>query len=202
VEQFLQQYGLLALFLGMWVEGETVLIIVGFLAHQHLLNRWEALPVAILGALSVDHALYAAGRLTTRIEFLRKLKEKAMPARVAKLGESFSVFMGVRFVYGTRSPYLFFVGTRGLSWPRFISRELPAVVSWCVVWLFFGHAFGHMMALIYGTLHKHHLPWIILALAVSGLSLAAYVLLKQRQRAKANGLRKSAGEPPQPPSAT
>lgn len=184
MEQFLEQYGLLALYLGMWVEGETVLVIAGFLVHQHMLHRWEALPVAILGALSVDHVLYLVGRYASGFKFLRKLKERAAATRVARLGESFIVFMGVRYVYGTRSPYMFLVGAHGLSWPRFILREFPAVVSWCIVWLFFGQAFGNVMTVIYGRLHKHHLPWIVLALAVSGLSLGAYVLLKRRQRRK------------------
>ena len=76
MEQFLEHYGLLALYLGMWVEGETVLVIAGFLIHQHLLHRWTAIPVAVLGALSVDHVLYFSGRYASRFKFLQKIKEK------------------------------------------------------------------------------------------------------------------------------
>ena len=95
--------------------------------------------------------------------------------------------MGVRYVYGTRSPYMFLVGAHGLGWPSFFVREFPAVVTWCIVWLFFGQAFGNVMTAIYGQLHKHHLPWIILAIAVTGLSIAAYVVLKVRQRRRREG---------------
>ena len=184
----MEHYGLLALYFGMWAEGETVLVIAGFLVHQHMLHRWEALPVAILGALSVDHALFFAGRYASGFRFLKRLKERASATRMAKLGDSFIVFMSVRYVYGTRSPYMFLVGAHGLRWPKFIVREIPAVVSWCIIWLFFGQAFGNVMTVIYGRLHKAHLPWIVLSLAVSGLSLAAYVVLKRRQRRKLKAL--------------
>lgn len=185
MEQFLGQYGLLAVYLGMWFEGETVLVIAGFLVHQGMLPRWEVFAVAAAGALSVDHAVYAAGRLSGRAAWLRRLGERAAGSRAAGLGTSWPVFLGIRFVYGTRTPYLLFVGSRGLPWPSFFARELAAVGLWTFAWLFFGHAFGHFMAFLYGKLHAHHMPWIVGALAVSGLCTAAYIHLKKRQKSRA-----------------
>jgi membrane protein DedA with SNARE-associated domain len=182
VEHFLEQYGLLAVYFGMWVEGETVLVIAGFLVHQGLLPIWEVYLVAVTGAMTVDHLVYGAGRLSGRLPLLKGLRAGSAESKLARLGQGFAVFLGVRFVYGTRSPYLFYMGTRGLPYPLFAFREVTAVSIWAFAWLFFGHLFGHLMTVIYGRIHHHHIPWIISCLAVSGTALAAYILLKKRRK--------------------
>lgn len=192
LDEFLRQYGLLAVYLGMWLEGETVMVIAGFLAHQDYFSLAMVLPVAVLGALSVDHAVYLAGRLSGRLAFIQRFHGDGEGASSWKrhLGENWSVFLMVRFIYGTRTPYLFYVGTRRMSWLRFLSRELVAVAVWCFVWVFFGHLFGHLLFLVYGRLHHPARLWTILAMALTGLALVGALALRRRwrlRRSRENG---------------
>ena len=46
MEELIKQYGLVVLFIGTFAEGETILVIAGFLAHQGYLH----LPYVLLTA--------------------------------------------------------------------------------------------------------------------------------------------------------
>ena len=193
MEEFIRHYGLWAVYFGMWLEGETILVLAGFLASQGLFHRWEVLPVAILGALSVDHFVFLAGRHAAHFRWLQKMMglEQDSGSWRARLGESWAVFLMVRFIYGTRTPYLFYIGTRKMSWVRFIARELGPVTGWCFIWLFFGHAIGNLLILIYGTVHHHQLAWTMGG--ISTVALGLFIALSVRRHKRVNK--------PKPPSA-
>ncbi|TIT47170.1 MAG: DedA family protein, partial [Mesorhizobium sp.] len=42
IHHFIEQYGLLAVFLGCVAEGESAAILGGFFAHQHVFVLWHA----------------------------------------------------------------------------------------------------------------------------------------------------------------
>lgn len=182
MDEFLRQYGLIAVYFGMWIEGETILVIAGFLAHQHVFPLWAAYPVTVFGALSVDHCVFLLGRMSGRTSFARRLHVDESGARswARRLGDSWLVFFFVRFVYGTRTPFVFYTGHKGMRWFRFIAREIPAVCVWCAVWLFFGNLLSNVLVGILGSLHGHHRMAIILMVAAVGT--AAFAVLAWRRR--------------------
>lgn len=187
MEEFVRQYGLWAVYFGMWLEGETILVMAGFVASQGLLNRWEVLPVAILGALSVDHLVFFAGRHASRFQWLQRVMghEQDPGTWKSRLGDSWAVFLMIRFIYGARTPYMFYVGTRKLPWPRFFAREIAPVVLWCTLWLFFGHAVGRMLVLLCGTLHDHERAWTMLGIGTVALAFfGAFAVLRHRRLKK------------------
>lgn len=198
MESFLHQYGALAVFAGMWVEGETVLVIAGFLAHQKLLAYGSAYVAAVLGTSAFDSAVYTAGRLSGRVAVLGRFHRRAQAA-CARLGDFHHrplIFLAVRFLYGLRTPFLFLVGGSRLGWGRFLVRDLPAVAVWAAVWLFFGHTIGHLLTLGLGHLHHHIRLAVVAVVAAAGLAATLVVLLRSRRRAA----RAAAGEEA-PPSA-
>jgi membrane protein DedA with SNARE-associated domain len=190
MDEFLRTYGLIAIYFGMWLEGETVLVIAGFLAHQHVLPIWAAFAVTVLGALTVDHLIYGVGRLSSRVEWIRRhLHPDAGEADSwqRRLGDSWMLFFGVRFVYGTRSPFLFYLGSRRMGWPKFLRREIPAVAVWCSVWLFFGHLLSNLVALALGRIQRHHQMAAVGVMALAGLvvfALLAFLHRRRRRRAE------------------
>jgi len=169
VEAFLARYGLLAVFVGMWVEGETVLLVSGFLAHQRLFSLWALLPVAFLGAFSVDNAFYAAGRYLSSNPRVRWFLERPALRSLHEHGESWGAFLLVRFLYGTRAPFMVYLGSRPLPYARFVLREIPALVLWSTLWIFFGHALGRVLVLALGELRSSHRAAVVAILAAAGL---------------------------------
>ena len=200
MDEFLRNYGLVAVFFGMWIEGETVLVIAGFLAHQHLFPLWAAYTVTLLGALSFDHLVYLAGRLSRRVPAIRRVlhpEEEAADSWQSRVGDSWLLFFGVRFVYGTRSPFLFVLGSRRMAWPKFFRRELPAVAVWCSVWLFFGHLLSNVIFVFLGRLREHHRAAVVVAVAVVGLAVVGALAWKRHRRFRLERARSAAaGLPP------
>ncbi len=180
MEAFVARYGLLAVFVGMWVEGETVLVLSGFLAHQRLLSFWALLPVAFLGAFSVDNAFYAAGRFLSGKPAVRRFLERPALRRWERHQEGWGAFLLVRFLYGTRSPFMVYLGSRPLPYPRFVAREIPAVLLWSLLWISFGHGIGRVLVLLLGELRSHERTAAALLLLLLGLALSAAVVLARR----------------------
>lgn len=193
MEAFAARYGLLAVFVGMWVEGETVLVLSGFLAHQRLFAFWALLPVAFLGAFSVDNAYYAAGRFLSGKPFVRRFLERPALRRLDRFGENWAAFFLVRFLYGTRSPFMVYLGSRPLPYLRFVAREIPAVAVWCLLWVSFGHGVGRALVLVLGELRAHERAAAALLVLLLGSTLSAAVVLWNRARRRAGS--PAAGSP-------
>lgn len=182
MEAFLARYGLLAVFVGMWVEGETVLLVSGFLAHQRLFSLWALLPVAFLGAFSVDNAFYAAGRYLSTNRRVRWFLERPALQRLHRHGESWGAFFLVRFLYGTRAPFMVYLGSRPLAYGRFVVREVPALILWSAIWIFFGHALGRILVLFLGELHSSHRTAVVASLIAAGLLAVLFLAARNRIR--------------------
>ncbi|MEW6365047.1 MAG: VTT domain-containing protein [Acidobacteriota bacterium] len=187
MDEFIRHYGLIALYAGMWIEGETVLVIAGFLLHQGLFGFWSLFVVAVLGTLSVDHAMYFAGRFSGRLRVVRHIHPESVDPQSwkARLGENWLAFVAIRFIYGTRLPFIFYLGTRQLAWRRFFERECLAAAAWCFVWLLFGHFIGRMLEAFYGELHRHHRVWTVVVLAAAGTAITVCVRFWQYHRRRA-----------------
>ena len=62
LQQFLQEFGYFALFLGTFFEGETILVLAGFLAFRGYMDLKLVMIVAFLGSYAGDQLWYFLGR--------------------------------------------------------------------------------------------------------------------------------------------
>lgn len=69
--QLIIDYGYLALFIGTFLEGETILVIAGFLAHSGYLELHWVILSAFLGTFAGDQTFFYLGRFKG-IAFLEK----------------------------------------------------------------------------------------------------------------------------------
>ena len=61
-DDFIQQYGYAAVLLGTFVEGESIALLGGFLAHGELLDLRLVIVVSFIGSFSGDQTAYWLGR--------------------------------------------------------------------------------------------------------------------------------------------
>lgn len=55
----LQQYGYFAILVGAFFEGETILLLGAYAVHQHLMNFWWLIVVAMLGSfLEINFTIF------------------------------------------------------------------------------------------------------------------------------------------------
>ncbi|WP_424792969.1 DedA family protein, partial [Pseudomonas aeruginosa] len=72
LQQFLQDFGYFALFLGTFFEGETILVLAGFLAFRGYMQLDTVILTAFLGSYAGDQLWYFLGRRHGRRLLARK----------------------------------------------------------------------------------------------------------------------------------
>src|ERR1700712_5408408 len=84
-EGFLVTYGLIVVYFGVIIEGDSVLIAAGFLGHQGVLNPVGVFLAAFAGSLTSDQLLYYAGRYFADTAIVRKQAARPAFAKVLDL---------------------------------------------------------------------------------------------------------------------
>jgi membrane protein DedA with SNARE-associated domain len=132
METYILTYGYAAVVIGSFFEGETVIVLAGFAAHQGYLKLPFVLAFGFLGAVLGDQLYFHIGR----IKGLRVLN--ALPHGNDKSRRIFalldrhqlSVILGFRFLYGMRIITPFLLGALGISSIRFLILNIIGAFIW------------------------------------------------------------------------
>jgi membrane protein DedA with SNARE-associated domain len=167
----LQQYGYLALFVGAVLEGESVLVLAGFAAHQGYLHLPLVIFCAAAGGFLGDQIFFAVGRL-----FGQRLvrRYKALASKIDKVDDLISrypsgLIIGVRFLYGLRTAGPVAIGMASISWLRFAALNLVGAVLWASIVGGIGYVFGDVIKTMFAGMHEASIVGILLSIAVAGL---------------------------------
>lgn len=184
-EELITHYGYGALFLGVILEGETVLIAASFAAHQGYLNLGWVMVVGFLGSLAGGQILFLLGRIKGR-SFLRN--RPAWQARVKKAQQMLDryerqVLLGFRFMFGFRTIIPFSLGMGETKTDRFSFYNAIGALTWAIVVGFLGFLFGAALEAVLLDVKRYE-KWIILALLCVGCAVWAIHLVRKRELAK------------------
>ncbi len=179
--QLLADYGYFAVFAGSLLEGETILVLAGFAAHQgHLSLPW-VVAVAFCGGTLGDQIFFFVGRRYGE-SLLRRLPRMAGNAeRVNRLllRHYAGLIVGVRFMYGLRIVGPIVIGMSQVPARRFLLFNLIGAAIWSVVIAGVGFLFGQTLRWLFADLDRYE--WVV-ALAIVGI--AGLVALAHRIRAR------------------
>lgn len=189
VDQFVSHYGLVAIFLGCLIEGETVAITGGVFAHRHLLVLWQVTLAACLAAYLSDMGYFLAGRKFRENARLQSLMARPGFARALRAVDQNSArFAAVfRFIPGMRivgPPAL--AQSRISTW-RFATIAGIAAVVWSVLFTVLGHAVGMVIHAVFGRVHKGEFLLIVPIAVLPVLALFLVMRRQRRQHRHANG---------------
>jgi len=184
-ETFIATYGIVVVFFGTMLEGETVAIMSGFLAHQGVLDGRLVLAVATLGAFCGDQLLFFIGRRFADHPFVMRQRNRPLFARaLARIEANQTGFiLGFRFVYGLRTVSPLALGVSSVSARRFVILNAIAAFLWACLMTGLGFAFGRVIEAAFGELRavEHKL---IVMLAVGVVAFVALTLIHRRFRAR------------------
>ena len=176
--QFVQNWGYIAVFLGSMIEGESVIFIAGFFAHEGYLSLPKIIIVSFIGTLFADQVLYHVGRhygnhIIDRFPSFRPRADRAF--LLLRRYENIFI-LSFRFIWGIRIISPIIIGSSGVSIKRFMVLNLIAAVIWsvgsCVAAYYFAHLIMDKFDLI---------PKILLGVLVLGGS-TWYMISKWRKR--------------------
>jgi membrane protein DedA with SNARE-associated domain len=149
LQQLIEHYGYLAVFIGALIEGETILVMAGYLAHEGYLNLVGVVAVAAVGGFIGDQFFFALGRFRGREILTRFPSLKARAARVEKLVLRYQnwLIVLIRFMYGLRVAGPIFLGMAQVSHIRFAVVNLLGAIVWAVLIGGAGYLFGQAVGL-------------------------------------------------------
>lgn len=156
MEEFLRNYGYLAVFLGSTIEGELILMTAGYFAYTGILDLKMVMLYAFLGTLIADQACFYVGRFYGPKLLDKYPTLKAKSKKVFRLLHKYKALfiMSFRFIYGIRVASPIIIGASQMS-PRFFSAlNVPAAVVWAIVIAGVGYMFGETFELILENIHK------------------------------------------------
>lgn len=147
MEAIISVYGYYAVAVGTFLEGETILIIAGFLAHRGYMNIYLVILAAFAGSFFGDQLYFTIGRFRGR-SFLEK--HPAMRVKVKRFTELMNrykilIILSFRFLYGFRTVAPFAIGLSDISYKKFFVLNMLSAVVWAAVFGAGGFLFGRAL---------------------------------------------------------
>jgi membrane protein DedA with SNARE-associated domain len=170
LESLVSTYGYPALLVGTFLEGETILVIAGFLAHRGYLELPWVIAVAFFGTFSGDQLYFWLGR-TKGVSFLirRPFYQRGLEKAQDLLGKHQKlIILGFRFVYGLRTVTPFAIGMSNINAKQFIGLNAIGAIVWAMLVGSGGYLFGNVLEIIIGDI-KHYELGILFAIAITGV---------------------------------
>jgi len=175
LETFIVTYGYPALLAGALMEGETIVIIAGFLAHSGHLYLPCVMLTAFAGAFTADQFFFQVGKRKGRDFLDTKPHWELRIDKVRRflVGYQVVAILGYRFIYGMRTITPIVIGASGFSTIRFVTLNFCSTLLWSVVVSTAGYYFGYMFEAVLRDV-EHYEVIIMLIIAVAGLAIWFY----------------------------
>lgn len=159
LQQLIDNYGYLAILIGTFLEGETILILGGIAAKLGYLELPWVIVCGFAGTLIGDQLFFFLGRYRGK-EFLRR--HPSWQARAEKVDSILQrhrllIILGFRFLYGLRTVTPFVIGMSRIPILMFMLLNLVSALLWSVVIGTLGYAFGHALELVLGNLRHYEI---------------------------------------------
>lgn len=194
LQSLVEQYGLLAVFIGCFFEGESAAILGGFFAHQGIFDPTLTFGTAWVGSFLGDAVFFFLGRRYSGHRYVDKARKAPGFSHAMKVLNSYPDIFVItnRYMYGLRIAGGIAVGLSRISTPRFIVLNAIGAFIWAALFCGAGYFFGLGFEKLLGdALHSHHRLFVGLVIAIVALIIAAIIghqLIKRRTARAASGI--------------
>jgi membrane protein DedA with SNARE-associated domain len=193
VQEFLETWGYLGIFLGIVLTGvpmvpmpeELPVLVGGALAgtNPEQIKWWIMLPVCIVAVIIGDGLLYSLGRFWgPRLVEYAWVKKRLLPTeRLERIKHNFHVhgikiLLFARLTPGIRGPVFFTAGLTRLSMARFVLADGIYAIPGVSLLFFLGYWFaGSIVNLVQQVEHAKNIIVIVVVVAVAGYFLYRFL---------------------------
>jgi len=172
IENIVTTFGYPALFAGAFLEGETFLLLAGFMAHRGYLDLSLVMLTGFMAAFASDEFFFFLGK-TRGNRFVEKRPQwQPRIAKVRRLLDRYKTRMvlSFRFIYGLRTISPFVIGMSGFDTRQFIGLNAVGAGIWALIMATAGYFFGQAIEMVMEDV-KHYEVEIIVLLTVIGVSV-------------------------------
>lgn len=181
MEHLIATYGYSIIAIGTFFEGETILLVAAFLAHQKYLNLYIVILAAFAGSFTGDQLYYFIGR--SKSSFIRN-KFRRSQKRIERfqiLLKKYDIYiiLAFRFIYGLRTIAPFAIGMSGVSVLKFFILNLISAVLWAISIGLLGFYFGHTVEIIIGDIKKIEIVLSVIACLIIIIFIVRKIIIRK-----------------------
>jgi len=174
----LTHFGYLAIFVGTFFEGEIIMVLGGFAAHQGHLDLGLVVAAGFLGSCLGDQLWFVLGRRYGRALLERRPGLARRAAQVTRrLERNATLFILVfRFLYGLRIAGPIAIALAGVPLRRFAVLNALAAAVWAVAVGAAGFLFGAAAERLLGDIQTIEQRLVVAAVLAAFLAFGLYRL--------------------------
>lgn len=186
IAQLVADWGYLALFVGTFFEGETIVVVAGYLAHAGYLGVEGVILASFAGTLAGDQLYFHIGRTHGAAFLARRPAWRPRLERAERLIHRHQdlVMLGFRFTYGLRTVTPFALGAARISPLRYLFFNVVTALAWAILFTLLGVYFGQAVEYLLERIHDVELLVAGLIVAV-GLAVWVVQIVRSRRRRQA-----------------
>jgi membrane protein DedA with SNARE-associated domain len=181
-ELLLQKFGYFAVFVGTFLEGETILVMAGFFAERGYLEIFLVVLVAALGAY-IGHVFWFWLGRTQGVKLLDRFPKMTKHfGKAIRMFERYgapAIFI-TQWLYGLRVTCAVIIGMSRISLIKFLVYEAITCVVWSFVIAGAGYYFGRAVESLLGRA-AHIEKWGLGVLLVAGIGIWLYHRWKDKR---------------------
>ena len=182
IPSFVDSYGLLAVFIGAFLEGETILALAGLAAYRGYLELYHVIVVALIAGFLGDQFFFFLGRFNGQRILARYPHAQERAQRFDALLSRWHapLIVGIRFMYGFRivGPILLGMG-RVPAW-KFVVFNFIGASIWAPLIAAIGYFFGSILETVLHDMKRYEI-WVFLVIALLGAAIGAYQHLRAKE---------------------
>ncbi len=185
ISSLIEQYGYVAVFIGTFLEGETVLLFAGFAAHRGLMKLPDVMLVAFLASTLGDQLFFYIGRRHGDRVFAKFPSLQKQIPRVQRLLDKYHspLILSIRFLYGLRIAGPVIMGALNVSPLRFAILNMVGAALWAVLISWLGYQFGNVLESVLHDVKRVEEAVLLVILAV-GIGWATLRHYKKKRQAR------------------
>lgn len=187
IEYLIRSYGYVAVLVGAFLEGETIVVLAAFAAHQGYLPLSEVILAAFIGSVAGDQLYFYLGRKHSRFLLNRSSfwRNRIDTARALLNRFQNWLILSFRFLYGLRTVLPFVIGMSSVPAVKFSLLNIIGAAVWAAALGYGGYFFGHAFEILLEDAKKYEF-WVFGLIAVTGL-LAWWISHMRRRKQAASG---------------
>jgi membrane protein DedA with SNARE-associated domain len=195
MRSLLENYGYWALLIGTFLEGETIMVMAGYFAHQEYLNIYLVMVIGFIGTLCGDQLWYFIGRwygpkLVQRFPSWKRPTERAF-GLLNKYDKYF--ILSFRFFYGIRNVSPVVIGMARVPIWRYFYLNVIAAIVWAIALGLAGYGFGAVLRQYLRGFGRYEL-YIFIGLVAVALAIWLVHIGRRLRRARREAAEAAAAE--------
>ena len=183
--QLINDYGYVAVGIGAFLEGETVLILAAVSAQLGYLKLPIVVAVAAIGAFAGDSAYFFVGRrYGPRLMHRFPALARAVPRvdRFVGRWHALAVIL-LRFTYGLRIAGPIVLGAGRMKTAVFLAANAAGAVLWATLLGAIGYGFGHAATRLLGDVARlEHIAIGVVIVVIVAVTVAHFVTKRRLER--------------------